>query len=168
MKTTNKSTHPPHQGRGDRTAVKHRSDPYRTDLKLSEPTLCPICGLIFRSGRWQQGESSHSAVRHLCPACQRVRDKVPAAQLSLGGKFFIQHRKEIMRLIYNTEENERLEHPLERIMDINDFNGETTITFTGNHIAHRIGEAIHHAYQGQLDSHYIDNESLMRLSWSHA
>lgn len=165
-KSTGKSTNPPHQGRGDQTAVERRDNPYRGGSKFSEPTLCPICGLVFHSGRWQQEEPPLSATRHLCPACQRVRDKVPAAQLNLIGAFFTQHRKEIMNLIYNTEAKERLEHPLERIMDIDDKNGETFITFTGVHIANRIGAAVEHAYQGNLSTRYVDRESLQRLTWS--
>ncbi len=164
----NKRTDTTHQGRGDRTAVEHVPAPYHTDHKLPEPTLCPICGLIFHKGRWQPGEPPLSANRHICPACQRSRDHAPAAELKLAGKFFTEHRKEIMRLIYNTEEKERLQHPLERIMEILDKDNETHITFTGTHIAHSVGKAVQHAYKGELEAPYTDSDSLMRMSWMRA
>ena len=40
------------------------------------------------------------------------------------------------------------------------------ITTTDIHLARGIGEAIHHAYQGDLEFHYNPAENLLRVNWS--
>lgn len=155
-----------HQGRGDRTAVPHQSDPYREQAKLPEPTSCPDCGLIYHQGRWQEGEPPPSCNMHLCPACRRIKDRAPAAQLSLSGDYFFGHRNVIMKTIHNHAELEKSEHPLERLMNIEEENGAFIISFTGVHIANRIGHALVHGYDGKLSANYADGGGLTRLSWS--
>jgi len=142
------------------------SDPYRARGKWPEPTNCPECGAIFHDGRWQWGEAAQEAEQHLCPACQRIRDRVPAGELTLSGAFFTDHRQEILNLIHNAETEARAEHPLERLMDIEEWEDRTVITFTDAHLVHGVGEALHHAYQGELDSQYTNEDDLLRVSWS--
>lgn len=154
-----------HQPRRDRMDEERVSDPYRTRGKWPEPTACPGCGAIFHHGRWQWGPAPGGAAQHLCPACQRVRDRVPAGQLTLSGEFFRAHREEIMHLVRNAEAKARAEHPLERLMDIREEAGETVVTFTDAHLVHGIGEALRHAYQGSLDAHYTDEGDLLRVAW---
>lgn len=155
-----------HQARGDRTAVAHVNDPYRMREKWPEPTSCPTCGAIFHQGRWQWGAPAAKAEEHLCPACLCIRDHVPAAQLTLSGPFFTTHREEILHLVMNAETKARAEHPLERIMEIKDEEDRTLVTFTDAHLAHGVGNALHHAYHGDLDSQWTDAGDLMRVSWS--
>ena len=106
------------------------------------------------------------AEQHLCPACWRTRDRMPAGELTLGGAFFADHRQEILNLIHHAESEARAEHPLERIMEIEEREERTVITFTDAHLVHGIGEALRHAYQGELDSRYTDEDTLLRVSWS--
>lgn len=157
---------PPHQGRGDRTAVERGSDPYRVGEKWPEPTSCPECGAIFHHGRWQRGEAPANAEHHLCPACLRVRDHVPAGELTLSGAFFNEHRDEVLHLIHNTETQARTEHPLQRIIELKNEGTHTIVTFTDSHLAHGIGEALRHAYRGDLDWRWTDEGDLLRVSWS--
>ncbi len=155
-----------HQPRRDRMDGERVSGPYRARGKWPEPTTCPDCSAVFHHGHWQWGVPVPSAEQHVCPACQRVRDRVPAGELSLSGKFFVEHHDEIMHLVRNAESKARTEHALERIMDIKDEATRTVITFTDTHLVHGIGEALHHAYQGELDSHYTDADDLQRVAWS--
>jgi hypothetical protein len=155
-----------HQPRGDRTAEERVSDPYRARGKWPEPTTCPGCGAIFHGGRWQWGAAAPDATQHLCPACERIRDRVPAGQLTLSGEFFKAHREEILHLVRNAETKARAEHPLERIIDVKDEGDRTVVTFTESHLVHGVGEALHHAYHGELDSRYTDEGDLLRVSWS--
>lgn len=155
-----------HQPRRDRMDEERVSDPYRARGKWPEPTTCPECGAIFHRGHWQWGEPPEGAARHLCPACQRIRDRVPAGQLTLGGPFYAAHRDEILHLVRNAEDKARAEHPLERIMDIREEADRTVITFTDAHLVHGIGEALRHAYHGELDAGYTDEGDLLRVSWS--
>lgn len=155
-----------HQPRRDRMDEERVSDPYRARGKWPEPTACPECGAIFHRGRWQWGAAPAAAEEHLCPACQRVRDRVPAGQLTLSGEFFQTHRDEILHLVRNTEAKARAEHPLERIMEIHDEADRSVVTFTDAHLVHGIGEALRHAYHGELESQYTDEGDLLRVSWS--
>jgi len=154
-----------HQPRRDRMDAERVSDPYRSRGKWKEPTTCPECGAVFHHGHWQWGTAAPDAERHLCPACQRIRDRVPAARLTLSGPFFAEHRDEILHLIHNTEAKARAEHPLERLIDVHDEGGETIATFTEAHLAHGVGEALKHAYHGELDSRYTDEGDLLRVAW---
>ena len=154
-------------GRKDRLIKEKVHDPYMTRSKLVEPTLCPECGVVFSDGRWQWlPEVPEDAHRTLCPACQRIREKMPAGFLTLGGEFFIEHRDEIMHLVHNKVEAQRAQHPMNRLMDIEDQeDGGTVITFTDMHLPRGVGEAIEHAYKGNLDIQYTEEAAIVRVYW---
>ena len=50
MKQRNVSRREP---RKDRLIREQIHDPYKTRLKLAEPTVCSQCGAVFLKGRWQ-------------------------------------------------------------------------------------------------------------------
>lgn len=151
--------------RRDRMDEPHVSDPYRDRGKLPEPTVCPTCGAMYHQGRWQWGTAPAGAKEHRCPACVRIRDRLPAGQLTLSGEFFNDHRMEIIHLVHNVESAARAEHPLERIIRVNDEGDHTIVTFTDSHLVYRIGKALRSAYDGDLDAPYTDEGDLARVSW---
>lgn len=163
MKHKTASGIPPRQ---DRRITERVHDPYMTRLKLREPVVCPDCGVVFHKGRWQWMTPPHHAREQTCPACQRIHDAYPAGQVKLSGRFIGQHRDEILQLVKHQEETERNEHPMHRIMDIRDENGGVVITTTDIHLPRRIGEAVHHAYQGELDFHYEEESYSIVVTWS--
>ena len=140
-------------------------DAYRAKQKIPEPSVCPQCGAVFHEGRWDWGQVPAGAHQETCPACHRIHDQYPAGFLTLQGEFFLAHREEILHLAQNVEKRERAEHPLKRIMAIEEKDGETLITTTDIHLARGLGEAIHHAYQGELEFHYNPEEYLLRVHW---
>ena len=152
--------------RKDRLLRELVHDPYKSKRKLPEPTACRGCGAVFQHGRWAWGERPVDAHETLCPACQRIEDKVPASFLTLSGQFLDQHRTEIMNLAHNVEQREKAEHPLKRIMAIEQQNDKTVVTLTDHHLARSIGEALRHAYEGELDFAYTDEDTMLRVSWS--
>jgi hypothetical protein len=92
---------------------------------------------------------------------------MPAGYLTLSGPFFNEHRKEIMRLVHNHVEQQRIRHPLQRIIDTHVLeSGDMEITFTEFHLPKGVGEAIKHAYQGELHIHFPEASGHMRASWS--
>ena len=115
-------------------------DAYKSQKKLAEPTQCP--------------------------ACQRVHDHFPAGYVVLKGAFLAGHREEVLQLARNREAKEKAEHPLERIMDIEEIEGGVQITTTDTHLARDIGEALHSAYRGELEYHYNKEENLLRVHWA--
>jgi hypothetical protein len=101
----------------------------------------------------------------MCPACHRIHDEFPAGYVTVGGSFFKEHHEELLRLARNEEAKAKAEHPLERIMKIEDEDDSILITTTDIHLARGIGEALHHAYQGELEYHYNERENLLRVVW---
>jgi hypothetical protein len=151
--------------RRDRLIQDSRHDPYRPHRKLPDLTRCPGCGAIFREGRWQWLEDSLSTPGSPCPACQRVEDGQPAGFVTLSGEFLASHREEILRLARNVEEREKALHPLNRIMEAEEGDGCVAITTTDMHLARAIGDAVHHAYAGELDYEYGKGEDTLRVTW---
>lgn len=152
--------------RHDRLLQEQVHDSYKATAKLPEPTVCPQCGAIFHEGRWQWGMTPEGAHRETCPACQRTNDDFPAGYVDLSGEFLAGHREEVLSLVRNTEQHERAEHPLKRIMAIADQDGGMLITTTDIHLARGIGEAVHRAYQGELEFRYNPDENLLRVHWT--
>ncbi len=155
-----------HFKRRDRLVEEKRHDTYRESGKWPEPTVCTECQAVFAQGRWSWKVEPPNPNRVVCPACQRISDNYPAGWLVLTGDFLGKHRSEIINLIRNEEEKEKGEHALERIMNIEENQEQTTITTTGIHIARRIGEAIANAYQGELNFQYGEGEKTIRMSWN--
>lgn len=143
-----------------------RHDTYQIKGKLLEPTVCPQCNAVFHEGRWQWLETPVHAHQHNCTACQRILDHYPAGFVDLQSDFLLTHRDEIMNLIHNLEEREKNEHPMKRIMATEEKDNAMLITTTDIHLARGIGEAIHNAYQGDLELHYNPAENLVRVHWS--
>lgn len=143
-------------------------DAYKAKGKLSEPTTCPQCHAIFHKGRWQWGQVPAGTHYAVCPACRRLHDHYPAGFLTLQGEFFAVHYEQVVSLIHNFERQQQAEHPLRRIMNMEEKkDGGLLVTTTDIQLARSLGEALHRAYQGQLKFHYNQQENLLRVSWTH-
>jgi NMD protein affecting ribosome stability and mRNA decay len=153
----------PLRGRG--VMVEREHDAYRERLKLAEPALCPECRAVFQEGRWQWKAAPAGAYEHLCPACRRIRDHFPAGFVTLEGEFFRAHRQELMQCVQAHADHARAEHPLQRLMDIEERGEGVLITTTETHLARGIGEALHHAYRGELRFNHERGQTLLRVHW---
>ena len=152
--------------RTDYRIKDHESDTYGLRGKLPDPTACTSCGAIFRDGRWSWGAAPADAHRTRCPACRRIEDDYPAGLVLVAGEFAVAHRDEIQGLARNVEEREKQDHPLKRIMRVREDEDGLEIATTDARLARGIGEALHHAYQGDLDYTFTDVENLLRVHWS--
>lgn len=153
----------PLRGRG--VIAEREHDPYRERLKLAEPAACPECHAVFHEGRWQWLAAPPAAAEHLCPACRRIRDRFPAGFLTLEGDFFRQHRTEVMQRVESFVAHERAEHPLGRVMASEERGGGVLVTTTDTHLARGIGEALQHAFKGQLRFNHERGQTLLRVHW---
>ncbi|MBU1236049.1 MAG: ATPase [Gammaproteobacteria bacterium] len=140
-------------------------DTYKLTRKLAEPAVCGGCGAVYHMGRWQWGPHPDNATKVTCPACARVHDRVPVGFVHVGGEYFAAHRDELLRLLRHHEEREKAQHALARIMAIEDEPGGVLVTTTDMHLARDLGEALHHAHQGELEFHYNEGENLLRVHW---
>lgn len=154
-----------HPVRRDQLRQEREHDAYQEQNKPPEPAACPDCGAFYHGGRWQWGPRPSGSHEVVCPACHRVRDSFPAGFVHVGGKFFSDHREELTSLIHHHENKAKSEHPLSRIMAIEDEADGVLVTTTDIHLARDLGDALHHAYHGELEFHYNEAENLLRVHW---
>lgn len=154
--------------RKDRLIRERVHDPYMTRLKPGEPSVCPQCGATFHRGRWSWDAAAPDARPELCQACHRIKDGYPAGVVRLSGGFVQVHKAEIVNLARNEEKQEKGEHPLNRIMAIDDEPAAIVIRTTDIHLPRRIGDAVHRAYGGDLDYHYDEESYFIRVNWRRA
>lgn len=153
--------------RRDRLIQEGVHDPYKATVKPPEPSVCRHCGVVFNEGRWQWSpELPTAAADALCPACLRIRDRIAAGFLTLSGGFFRKHRDEIMHLVENVVDAQQKEHPLKRLMNIEDSDDGVVITFTDIHLPRSIGTAIERAYDGELEIRFAEDSGVARTYWS--
>ena len=152
--------------RKDRTYQEHQHDTYKARGKLKEPTACPQCGAVFHKGRWTWETRPPGAHDSLCPACHRIRDKYPQGILTIAGPFLLDHKEEILGVVRNTEAKEKAEHPLSRIMSIEQQGEALVVATTDTHLPRGIGETLHHAYEGDFSFHYDEGEQFIREKWA--
>lgn len=135
-------------------------------LKLPESAVCRKCGAVYLQGRWQNAESSDDAAVVLCEACRREEDNFPAGLMLLTGSYVAAHRAELVELIRNQEALERAEHPLNRIMSLEQpASDRIVIATTDIHLPHRIGEAVKQAYDGRLWRDFDKGSEFVRMEW---
>ncbi|HEX9725290.1 MAG TPA: BCAM0308 family protein [Vicinamibacteria bacterium] len=151
--------------RQDRRLQELVHDTYKSKRKLPEPTICPDCFAVYHDGRWQWRERPSAAHEEPCPACVRTRDHYPAGQVTITGPFSKEHREEILNLAWNQEIKAKAEHPLDRIMGIEEHEDTIVVKTTDIHLPRAIGEALHSAYEGELDYHYNEEEYSLDVSW---
>jgi NMD protein affecting ribosome stability and mRNA decay len=156
----------PRPERHDRLLKELDHDPYHSKVKLKEPTCCPGCGAVFTRGRWSWGEAPSDAIERNCPACQRIKDRVPAAFLSVRGDFFAEHREEVLNLVENYEQRERAQHPLKRVMGREPIDDGVMFSFTDAHLARGIGEALQDAYGGDVEYQHTREDIMLRVDWA--
>jgi len=173
MKTTHIPQHRPVVAPRDRRIAGHAQrdhilDPYQGKKKLDEGTVCPQCGAVYHEARWQWTGGRGGAVEELCAACRRINDKFPAGILTLQGPFAEAHKEEMLRLARHQEEVEKQEHPLNRIMSIEEDAERITINTTDIHLPRRIGETIKRAFHGKLEAHFEEDSYFVRVNWTPA
>ena len=150
----------------ERAYGERNEDAYQSRGKYPEPSTCTGCGAVFKKGRWQWGIAEPDAHKHLCPACQRIHDRVPAGVVTISGEFLADHQQEILGLVHNIEAREKSGHPLQRIMNLTQDDGSITILVTDFHLTRAIVEALKNAYQGEAEEQFVDKDGVMRASWS--
>jgi hypothetical protein len=84
--------------------------------------------------------------------------------VTIKGSFKDIQREELIGVVKNTEEKEKTEHPLSRIIG-NELRPESlVISTTDTHLPRQIGEALKHAYQGGLELHYDQGEQFVQVT----
>ena len=146
----------------------HMPDPYKRARKLKEPAACPKCGAVYQAGRWTWAPRPADAREEICQACHRIEDRYPAGTLVLKGAIADERTAEMLNLARGQEAAEKAEHPLNRIMGIEETPEGIVITTTDIHLPRRIGEAIRRAFHGELKAHFDKEGYSVSAEWSKA
>jgi len=154
------------QGRQLHLMMGTRHDPYQARRKPHSPSVCPVCRLVFSNGRWQQGAAPADSHSEICPACHRIRDGFPAGYLTIEGPFAFEHRADVLRTARNFADRMQAEHPLQRIMGVEESDEKVVITTTDVHLVQGMGRALHDAFRGNLEFRFNESEYLLRVHWT--
>ncbi len=157
------STSPRRWGRAQQDAL---IDPYRWTHKPPQVAVCPTCGAVYREGRWQWTERPAGAVEVTCQACHRIADSYPAGVITLAGARLDRLKPELIRIARHQEQAEKPEHPLNRIMSIEEAEDRVVINTTDIHLPRRIGEAVERACKGELKMHFDKGSYFIRVDWT--
>lgn len=149
-------------GRAQQDALR---DPYKAAAKPHEPSVCPQCGAVYHEGRWRWSARPAGAQELLCQACHRINDHYPAGILTLAGPLVAAHKDDMIRLARHQEQAEKKEHPLNRIMDIEEAAERLVINTTDIHLPRRIAEAQKRAWHGKTEFHYDEDGYFLRATW---
>ena len=114
----------------DRSVRRQRHDPYKATGKLREPSVCRQCKAVYHQGRWTWDPVPSDSHALVCPACERIRDGAPSGVLLLTGEYVAKHRDEILGIVRNEETRAKAEHPLARLIKIEDQAEGVVITTT--------------------------------------
>jgi NMD protein affecting ribosome stability and mRNA decay len=144
----------------------HILDPYQRRQKLHDGTVCPQCGAVYRAGRWRWLARAEGAFEEECPACRRINDKFPAGVVTLRGDFAREHKEEMVRLARHQEEAEKKEHPLNRIISIEEDPQGVVVKTTDIHLPRRIGEAVKRAFHGEIEESFEKDGYFARVNWT--
>jgi hypothetical protein len=149
-----------------RAQQDHIRDPHQSQQKLTEGTVCPECGAVYRDGHWQWSAREKNASQRMCPACGRIRERLPAGVVTLHGPLDQSQKDDIVRLARHQEEAEKSEHPLNRIIGIENNPGGIVITTTDIHLPRRIGETVKCAFDGVMEIDFDENGYFERVNWT--
>lgn len=153
--------------RWGRAQLDAAQDTYKVTRKPHEPTVCPQCGAVYHDGRWRWSPRPAGAHEALCQACHRTNDRFPAGIVTLSGPLVATHRAEMIELARHQEEAEKNEHPLNRIIDIEESPDRVVINTTDIHLPRRIVEAQKRAWHGKAEFHYEEDGYFVRATWHH-
>jgi len=131
--------------------------------QAAEPTVCPQCGAVFHDGRWHGWRGQPEPMRK--PARR-------ATAFTTNSRGYVTVNGPSSRIIARNCSNwpgrgspRQGGASPEADHEIEDQDDGIQITTTDIHLARGIGEALHHAYQGELEYHYNERENLLRVVW---
>jgi NMD protein affecting ribosome stability and mRNA decay len=123
---------------------------------------------VYRKRRWQKivdFDAKKAVEKHKCPACRKEEDHYVMGIVYIEGNFFTTRRDEIMNLLRNEEKKQVMHNPLDRIMGIRDEKSGTRIETTSENLAVHLGRMLYHAYGGEIEYKFSDDQKLARVFW---
>jgi len=99
------------------------------------------------------------------PAAKHVDSVEPHGYVHIAGAFATEHRPEIEALVRREADRARRDSPAsDAIAWDDDGTGGLLVTTTTEHLAHRLGRALHDAFGGELH-HGFNGHNKLALVW---
>jgi len=140
-------------------------DPYKRPGKMPEAAACPQCGAVYRAGRWHWGTRPADAHDVVCQACHRINDRYPAGVITVANTLTATEKADMLNLVRHQGTAEKAEHPMNRIIAVDEGPAAIVITTTDIHLPRRIGEAIERAFHGKHTTHFDAGGYFVRVNW---
>ena len=153
--------------------VDHEAGRHRPARSPKGRLVCRHCGAVYFKRRWVPRTDERmpllaaKAEATLCPACDMEAKGLVRGYLTLEGPFFVAHRPEIETLLRNEAGREGEDNPTGRVIawDTAVKNVLTLATST-EHLAVRLGHAVHKAFKGSIHSGFAHEDKFVRVTWS--
>jgi hypothetical protein len=127
---------------------------------------------VYRDQRWVLDSAQSSLLREagapnevVCPACRIAQDGEAQGQLILRGDYWSQHRELIENMLRNEANEARGKNPLERIIKIEEQDGEMLVCTTTSKLAQRLGRKLHSAHKGHVEYHFSNGHTAAHVYW---
>lgn len=103
----------------------------------------------------------------LCPACRRIRDRLPAGTLTLRGPYCRTHRAELLAKVRDTVTEQSAVYPLRRLMAVVERPDAVEVLFTDGHLPVIVAEALRQSFAGELEFDPSEPTGVVNVSWVH-
>jgi hypothetical protein len=90
---------------------------------------------------------------------------MPAGVLTLEGDFVDQNRDQVLAVVSEVETREKAEHPMRRVLAIEQYSDRVVVSTADVHLPRRIGEALSRAHGGRLDVAFGHDDYSTRVHW---
>ena len=169
MRTTKRYTNATFTKRVDHDAGQHRAP-----RAPKEPRVCERCGAVYANRRWMDPATTASAalravaapISTTCPACLMEADGRWGGELRVSGGFLTAHRAELEQLLRNEAARAGQENPMARILAWRpDPDGRLNVLTTTEHLAKRLGQALHKAFRGAVHYEFSHENKFAHVTW---
>jgi len=130
---------------------------------------CAGCGAFYYRRRWSLSspagfDSARVRRQFYCPACRKIKDHRASGEVRLAG-IHANDRREILRILRNEEARAMEKNPLERIIRLDQLNGDWRIETTNEKLAQRLGRTMKKAKGGKVAYKWSHNNKFVRVVW---
>ena len=115
---------------------------------------CAGCGAFYYRRRWSLSspagfDSAPVRRQFYCPACRKIKDHRASGEVRLTG-INANERQEVLHILRNEEARAVEKNPLERIMRLEQRNGDWRIETTSEKLAQRLGRTMKKTKGGKI------------------
>jgi hypothetical protein len=155
--------------------VDHEAGMHRPARARKGHQVCDQCGALYARRRWTRGdpatlrllETLGTPIHTTCPACRMAAEGQFGGEIRVSGQYVPAHRSAIERLLRNEAARAAEDNPLARILSLDRTAADRlTVRTTTEHLAKRLGEALHKAFHGRVHYGFSHENKFAHVLWS--